>query len=65
MTEQSDDRALPREGLLPESTGVAMRCPACGATFRRSEAATPRKGRLACPECGETGIAELDSSADR
>jgi len=65
MTERSDDRALPREGLVPDSTGVAMRCPACGGTFPRSEAATPKKGRLACPECGGTAISELDPAGDR
>lgn len=65
MTEESDDRTLPREGLVPDSTGVAMRCPACGATFPRSEAATPKKGQLACPECGDLGIAERDPSTSR
>lgn len=61
MTERADDHALPRESVVPDATGVTMRCPACGATFPRSEAATPTKGRLACPECGETGIGERDS----
>ena len=65
MTEESDDRTLPREGLVPDSIGVTMRCRACGATFPRSEAATPKKGRLVCPECGEAGIAELDPSESR
>lgn len=65
MTGKFDDRALPREGLVPDSTGVAMRCPACRATFSRSEVATPKKGRLACPECGEAGITELGPSGNR
>jgi predicted RNA-binding Zn-ribbon protein involved in translation (DUF1610 family) len=54
----TDDHDLPREGLVPDSSGVELRCPACGETFPRSRAATPKKGQLACPSCGETGIEE-------
>lgn len=54
------DHDLPREGLVPESDGVGMRCAACGARFPRRDAATPEKGSLACPSCGATDIDETD-----
>lgn len=65
MTEESDNHGLPREGLTPDSTGVEMQCPSCDATFPRKGALTPKKGHLACPECGETGVVELESPGDR
>ncbi len=54
------DHDLPRENLVPEADGVPMRCAACGARFPRRAAATPEKGCLACPSCGDTDISETD-----
>lgn len=64
MPERSD-HDLPREGIVPDRTGVRMRCRDCGATFSRRETTTSTKGRLACPECGTSDIEECDRPADR
>lgn len=50
-----DDHDLPRAG--PGSDAAArMQCQTCGATFPRRDAATPKKGQLACPDCGAAGL---------
>lgn len=36
------------------AAAVTLDCRNCGATFRRSEVATPTFGGLACPDCGST-----------
>jgi predicted RNA-binding Zn-ribbon protein involved in translation (DUF1610 family) len=65
MVPGTDDHELPRESVVPDTTGVRMRCPDCGAEFPRSEVATPEKGRLACPDCGGTDIEERDRPTGR
>ncbi|MES3517647.1 MAG: hypothetical protein PPP58_08295 [Natronomonas sp.] len=56
------DHDLPRTSVVPEQTGVPMCCLACGESFLRREAATPEKGRLACPSCGGTEIEQEHST---
>lgn len=65
MTDGSDDKRLPRESLRPETGGVEMSCRACSATFLRSEAATPKKGQVACPECGAFDVGTEKSERAR
>ncbi len=65
MTGRSDDKALPRENLRPATDGVRMSCLSCGVTFRRSEAATPKKGQLACPVCGAVDITQIRGGSPR
>lgn len=36
------------------AAAATLDCRDCGATFRRSEVATPTFGGLACPDCGST-----------
>jgi len=58
---RDDDRRLPRDGLAPDpDDGATMECRACGATFPRCEVATPEKGSLACPECGDGDVTAVE-----
>jgi DNA-directed RNA polymerase subunit RPC12/RpoP len=56
----SDDDPLASRGSIEPTPGTraTMECGTCGATFPRTEAETPEKGSLACPECGSTTVTD-------
>lgn len=56
-----DDPLSSRGPIEPTpGTKATLECGTCGTTFLRSEAATPEKGTIACPECGSTEVTDTE-----